>query len=116
MTASQQPTSQHRAEELRAAARSLEEANAALANLAETPLPLEGDPQAFTREAAPDRTLVEGLDLLVEETARVSAILDALASAEERELDVPPVLLASVQPYLDAVGMAGQAAQSQERD
>jgi hypothetical protein len=95
MDKSRQPT----AEELRGAAQYVEEGAASLPDLV---------------APAQDRAGAFGLATLGEWSGQTAAALYALAEASKAGLDVSPVLLVPLQPYLDAFRLAQGAAGTKE--
>jgi hypothetical protein len=72
--------------------------------LSELALPLStGDLREFPRPAPELRAAEQGLEYLKESTQRVSAILAVLAAAQEQGLEIPPVLRATVEPFIAAL-------------
>jgi hypothetical protein len=89
------------ADELRKAARRVEESASEYAAAAEPPLDI-GDAQNFPREAPEGRAVRQAGVLLHERAARASATLLLLAELMDQGADVPPPVLAELKPYLDA--------------
>ena len=90
--------------ELRETARYLEDtALDALASYADITFPLSvGNARFFPRERPEDQVAQRGVAVLQESIEQVVASLYALAAALDNNLAVPPALLVSVQPYIDA--------------
>jgi hypothetical protein len=89
--------------ELREAARFLEETSLdALDGYSDIDFaPVIGDLQNFPRPSPEARTAQRGFDVLREGIDDAVAALHALAAALESGRDVPPALIAVVQPYLE---------------
>jgi len=92
------------AEELRDVASFVEESLVALADISDISFPLvSGDLKRFPRQTAEGEAFEQGVEVLREDAEGAVAALRALAEARDNALlPVPPALLASVQPYIDA--------------
>jgi hypothetical protein len=102
---STQPSDAESAEELRALAVALEiAATEGLAGVAELQFPLTtGNLQEFPRPAPEGRAAAQGVEYLRDSAQRASAILAALAAAREQGPEIPPVLRATVEPFISAL-------------
>jgi hypothetical protein len=96
------------AEELRDVASFVEESLVALADISDISFPLvSGDIRRFPRQTAEGEAFEQGVEFLREDAEGAVAALRALAEARDNALlPVPPALLASVQPYIDAFNSA----------
>jgi hypothetical protein len=98
------------AEDLRDVARFVEESLVALVDLSDMSFPLvRGGLREFPRQTAEGEAFEQGVEVLRENAEEALSALLALAVAQEaveedpdRALPVPPGVLASVQPYIDA--------------
>ena len=99
-----QPVRQPDPRILRAVARYLEDdVLAVLISYADITFPpAVGNLQYFPRAAPDDQAAARGREVLESQIVDAVAALYALAVAIERNLPVPPVLLVSLQPYIDA--------------
>jgi hypothetical protein len=92
-----------RAEDLRNVAGFVEESLVALADISDISFPLvSGDLREFPRQTAEGEAFEQGVEFLRQDAEGALAALRALAEARDNALPVPPALLASVQPYIDA--------------
>jgi hypothetical protein len=105
MDASTQPSTGESATELRDLAIAFEiAATEGLAGLAELEFPLStGNLKEFPRPVSELRSAEQGLEYLREAAERASAMLAALAAAQEQGLEISPVLRAAVEPFISAV-------------
>jgi hypothetical protein len=91
------------ADELRSVAVYLDEAASNPSVPAEaTPTLTIGDPQNFPREAPTTRAIGQGIAFRQEETRQAGARLLELAAIMDAGGEVTPVMLAALQPYIDA--------------
>jgi hypothetical protein len=74
-----------------------------LATYSDIAFPLvRGDLRTFPRPSAESRAAERGFDVLRQDTDAAVSVLHALAAALENDLEVPPVFLVPVLPYIDA--------------
>jgi hypothetical protein len=73
-----------------------------------------GDLRRFPQQSPEDQAAEQGIGVLREDIARVTAQLYALAAALDNRLPVPPIVLISVQPYIEAYLASRPANQDQE--
>lgn len=91
------------ADELRSAAVYLDEAASNPMDPTEAAPTLEiGDAQNFPREAPTARAIGQGLAFSQEEARKAGALLLELAAILDAGGEITPVMLAPVQPYIDA--------------
>lgn len=104
-TGNTQPNHVESAEELRALAVAFEvAATEGLAGLSELEFPLStGDLREFPRPTPELRAAEQGLEYLRESAERASAMLAVLAVAREQGVEIPPVLRATVEPFISAL-------------
>ena len=100
------------AEALRDVASFVEESLVALADISDISFPLvSGNLRRSPRQTAEGEAFEQGVEFLREDAEGGVAALRALAEVRDKALPVPPALLASVQPYIDAFhGAEGQPA------
>jgi hypothetical protein len=103
------------AEELREVAQFVEQAGSdaifAYSDIEFSLIP--GDLKVFPRPTAEDQAAQQGFEVLRRKIEEAAAELYALATALDRGFDVPPILLAFTQPYIDAYRREQRADASQ---